>query len=121
MRWGIRSYLDIDPHTIPCKLRRHRVEYYAQLYRATPKWADTKAMAAIYRECRRRRDAGEKVVVDHRVPMKSKIVCGLHNQFNLCIITEVENIKKGNHTWPDSPYENLELFTNEQLQIPMHK
>lgn len=116
-------YADMPPEevaAIKCKYERHRVEYYAQLYIATPAWADFKKMRDVYRECRRRREAGEKVVVDHEVPIKSKIVCGLHNHFNIRIITEAENIKKGNHTWRDSPSENLELFPHANLQIQMY-
>lgn len=46
---------------------------------------------------------GIKWQVDHIVPLKSNFVCGLHNGFNLRILTEYENRKKGNRFWDDMP------------------
>lgn len=64
---------------------------------ATPTWANREAMLAIYRE----RDArvaatGIPHDVDHIVPLVSRVVCGLHCEFNLRVITATENRKKSN-------------------------
>jgi hypothetical protein len=82
--------------------RRGRRQFGNQLQfliraQATPKWADHEAILAIYAEARQRRDAGESVEVDHIVPIRGKMVCGLHVHWNLRIITKEENSKKKNN------------------------
>lgn len=46
---------------------------------------------------------GRKFQVDHIVPLQSKIVCGLHNEFNLRVIPASVNGSKGNRFWPFMP------------------
>lgn len=46
---------------------------------------------------------GIKHNVDHVVPLRSKLVCGLHNEFNFQVITADANNRKGNRYWPDMP------------------
>lgn len=46
---------------------------------------------------------GIKWEVDHIVPLQSDIVCGLHWEYNLQVITKSQNVKKGNRYWPDMP------------------
>jgi hypothetical protein len=90
---------------------RRSVRYYRQLFTAWPEWcAEHPGFKKIYEECKRRRARGERVAVDHIVPVCSKIVCGLHVPWNLCVITEIENNRKSNKHWPDCPIYNLELF-----------
>lgn len=79
--------------------RAHR--YYVHLYQAWPDWADQEKIEALYRECWRRRKAGENVHVDHIVPVVHPHVSGLHCPDNLQIITEFENLTKSNRVWPD--------------------
>lgn len=65
-------------------LRRSRV------LQATPKWIDLKEIERIYRDC----PIG--LEVDHIIPLKSDIVCGLHVPWNLQYLPKSENAKKKN-------------------------
>jgi hypothetical protein len=71
---------------------------------AVPKWANSSAMTKLYREARTMTDLlGEPYEVDHIVPLQSDIVCGLHWEGNLRIVTQYENRRKSNSHWPDMP------------------
>jgi 5-methylcytosine-specific restriction endonuclease McrA len=90
---------------------REGVIHRAQTKRRTPPWADMDAIRAIYKEAKRLCElTGEAYVVDHIVPKCGKIVSGLHLPWNLRIIHWLENARKGAHTWPDMPNEQMELF-----------
>lgn len=71
---------------------------------ATPKWANLVVMEWIYRGAiEYSKVTGVPHQVDHIIPLKSPLVCGLHVESNLRIIPATENLKKGNRHWPDMP------------------
>lgn len=72
-------------------------KYRAKKKNATPIWADLNKIKKIYLEC------NDNFQVDHIVPLNSKLVCGLHCEFNLQYLDAKENIIKGNRYWPDMP------------------
>ena len=63
----------------------------------TPPWADLDAIAAIYAKSRAvSRATGIQHHVDHFIPIKGQMVCGLHVETNLRVIPAAENIRKFN-------------------------
>jgi len=62
----------------------------------TPKWADINCIEEIYKKSKVLSEMGQHYHVDHIVPLNHPLVCGLHVEHNLQIITKEENSKKNN-------------------------
>ncbi len=76
----------------------------ASKLRAVPKWANKFFMKEICHLAQlRTKMFGYKWHVDHIVPLRSKIVCGLHVENNLQVIPAAHNWSKGNRVWADMP------------------
>lgn len=63
----------------------------AKKLRATPAWANKDLIYSFYRMAK-----VFGLEVDHIVPLQSRIVCGLHVEHNLQLLTREENTRKGN-------------------------
>lgn len=64
---------------------------------ATPKWADLIKIRQFYIEAKRLSDeTGILHAVDHIIPLQHPLVCGLHVETNLQILTFSDNCKKSN-------------------------
>jgi hypothetical protein len=69
---------------------------------ATPSWANRKYVDLFYQIAKEESVRIGKVVhVDHIVPLRHPLVCGLHSEFNLQLLGASENLSKSNRTWPD--------------------
>lgn len=115
-RPAIPAWLSLDRHDYERVKDKHSHKYWTKIYWATPPWLNEKQikeMKKIYNSTKR----GEHV--DHVVPLKHPLVCGLHVPWNLQKLTDRENLAKSNHMWPGHPNEPMLLFDDTgHLCIP---
>jgi hypothetical protein len=79
--------------------------------RAMPPWVKLSDLRPFYREAKRlTRETGELHVVDHIVPLDGETVCGFHAPNNMQVSHWLANALKANRTWPDMPFEQMELL-----------
>lgn len=71
-------------------------KYHADKLQRLPAWADVSAIDLIYAEARKQREAGMDVHVDHVLPLRGRLVSGLHIPENLQIIPALFNRQKSN-------------------------
>lgn len=77
---------------------------YAAKVRAVPSWSDPFLVGEAYDlAVRRTVSTGIRWNVDHVVPLRSRVVCGLHCEANVAVIPAAVNQRKNNHHWPDMP------------------
>lgn len=86
------------------RLTAYRAKVRAAQKRATPSWANSHYIALFYEMAKlERQRLGVHVEVDHIVPLQSPLVCGLHCEHNLQLLTRKANRSKCNRVWPDMP------------------
>ena len=95
-----KAWQKANPHYSCAYVGRRR----AAKLKATPVWANDFFIEEAYELAQRRsRLTGIKWEVDHIVPLKSRLVCGLHAYTNIRVIPKDVNRAKGNRYWPDMP------------------
>ena len=84
-------------------IRRGKSNFYGVLRRIwvngheVPRWSDLDIIKSIYVEAALISEkSGIRHVVDHIIPMRGKMVCGLHVPGNLEIVHRADNNKKSN-------------------------
>ena len=80
----------------PESCKRSDTHRKARVWRATPAWTAGAGVALLGMIYSRAKGLGPGWHVDHIIPLRSKIVCGLHVFDNLQIITASENLSKSN-------------------------
>jgi len=70
--------------------------YRAAKLQATPVWADAEIINDFYLEAKY-----HQLEVDHVIPLQGDLVCGLHVEHNLQLLSKKENVSKHNKKWPD--------------------
>ena len=77
--------------------RQWAIEKQKRTKQATPFCANKEAIKEIYKTAVELTEStGKKYEVDHVVPLTNKLVCGLHVEHNLRVVTFEENRKKSN-------------------------
>jgi hypothetical protein len=100
MKESYRSYGAANKDKINAKTSRRK----ATKLNATPAWANEFFMKEAYHLAKlREKVLGGKWHVDHIVPLRSKLVCGLHVENNLQVILAGSNLSKSNRYWPQMP------------------
>lgn len=89
-----REWVKSNPSKVNFSTARRR----AAKQMATPAWFESDKVARIYAEAAKR-----GFDVDHVVPLRSDIVCGLHCWSNLQLMDRSMNRSKNNRQWPDMP------------------
>lgn len=100
-----KQYRKENTHVInACNARRR-----ASKILRTPVWLsedDHLSIRAQYKIAKEMtKQTGIKYNVDHIVPLQGETVSGLHVPWNLAVITQDENMKKNNKSWPDMWHE----------------
>jgi hypothetical protein len=78
------------------KVRAAASKVYAEAMRAIPGWAEHEIIELIYAEA-----AHRALEVDHVIPLRGKLVCGLHVHINMQLLTRSQNARKRNSFHPD--------------------
>lgn len=79
------------------KVLASKAQRRASKLKATPSWSEKELIEKVYLKA-----SSYGAHVDHIVPLKSEVVCGLHVWANLQLLPPTDNISKGNRSWPDS-------------------
>lgn len=81
------------------KDKGHQRNAQAQAYY---EWSDVEEVVRVHMAAAVMSElTGEDYEVDHAVPLRSPLVCGLHVHTNLGVIVRGENRFKGTWAWPD--------------------
>lgn len=90
-------YREVDPARRLKASAAHSRKRKRIIRKATPPWADLEAIRAFYAEAQRKTlRTGIPHCVDHEIPLQGKMVCGLHVETNLRVITVQANSQKHN-------------------------
>lgn len=90
----------------PAKCLALAAKRKAAKLRAIPAWTNLDEIEKFYERARNlSAETGIPHHVDHIYPLQSKIMCGLHVETNLQILTAAENQSKSNRKWPEAAVE----------------
>jgi hypothetical protein len=108
MRALCKKWRDMNPDKIGARNSTYRMSKLNGSTSWEPELDEFVVSEAYLLSSIRSRLFGTKYAVDHIVPLVSEKVCGLHNAYNLSVITLSENVRKSNRFWPDMTKEGSE-------------
>lgn len=94
----IRAYAREHIKKSPAKASEWRRAHEARQLNALPAWSDREKCAEVYEVMQAWNSIwpDDPVHVDHVIPLKSDVVCGLHVHNNLQILRAADNVRKFN-------------------------
>lgn len=96
-----RYYGIKDTEEFKIKSRINCAKYRAKKLLATPAYVNQHEINKIYRIAHiLAKMTGEEFHVDHIIPLNNRLICGLHHQDNLQIISKERNLSKSNKFKP---------------------
>lgn len=97
MRQYLKPYLKEWGKKNRAKKNDSTAKWRARKKQATPAWANQSIILFYYEIATMiTRETGMKVHVDHIIPLTSDVVCGLHCEQNLQLMSAGDNIRKSN-------------------------
>jgi hypothetical protein len=107
-----REYAKRHPGRVNALTAKRR----ARLARATPSWLDERQLVEIRGLYELAQELGPGWEVDHIVPIRSPLVCGLHVPWNLRVIPTTENRRKGNRLVLGAADETARLYERDVVE-----
>jgi hypothetical protein len=121
-RWQIknaekhRAYRREYRHINPASVIRSELMRKRAVAQACVPWADRAKISAIYSEARRlTKETSTPWEVDHVIPLRHKLVCGLHVHTNLEIVKQTNNRQKSNKFVPSDCGQTFWLSPSEAV------
>lgn len=83
---------------VKSRVRAYSKAFSRRLRVCCPKWQSRAEITEFYKKAKK-----TGLEVDHIIPIRSDLACGLHCIDNFQLLTRSENASKGNRYWPDMP------------------
>jgi len=117
--WYFPTKRDGTPRSLECIKDPNAKRWYETLYQRCPPWCTQDMLEPIYKQRDAMRAHGFNVEVDHIMPLRHPLFCGLHVPCNLQVISAKANAFKSNRRYPGHPQSEMfsDPFAVEQYRL----